>query len=583
MENQENSYAFNRKNLLMEIREDIDHIITLINSFEKIRLVSAIGISPNGVTFTRPTLPNILETSIEYALSIATSTANNIDAPIPSAEDILDILTKLEAIREKYLKYILSEDNPERYSILEQNLRNKVIENTLTVRGQGYRVHIDEVFLELFNPHLTVFRTHYGFDHEDISGIIQYMEDEVEINQQHIAQEHKEFVKWLKKQDIKVIQRKYGHLPLTPFLLPQVYQLETQKTVRFKSVEDTFRFDLNDLDEGEKQVIRELSTSFGDNISFLDPRFKAFPLNDTLIISKPVLYSPERNSYYCFSPRILHRNIFNIGEHLLQNANNDYFQHTYLGKGVNSRSSYFENKVADLINKIMPSYSVYSNLKYKIANNEYEIDILIETNDQIFLIEVKSGLYSNAAKSGAIKNLKSDMTDFVGYASEQLTRTQNYITTCQPLATFHLKDSTTININSHKDIIKIVVPFDSIIGITNQLYELSKVGITSPQKDFPLSFSIFDFMVISEIFENNEAGFIEFAKARVELCQEENFKVLSELDFLGLFLSREYKKILKTYTREKKVLVDSKFRRNIDDYYDAKFHGIRRRLPKKIR
>jgi len=205
---------------------------------------------------------------------------------------------------------------------------------------------------------------------------------------------------------------------------------------------------------------------------------------------------------------------------------------------------------------------------------------LLETQSHIFLLEVKSGLFSNASKRGAIKSLKSNIRDTIGYAFEQLTRTENYIKT-NPSPSFY-NEREAIIIDSTKTIIKIAVPFASIIGITNQLYELGQAGILASQQDFPLSVSIFDLMVISEIFENDEKGFTEYVKARILLYQEEGFKIDNELDFLGLYLSRDYRKAMKVYRREKVFTVNTEYKSKISNYFDAKFLGITYKMPKKI-
>ena len=111
----------------------------------------------------------------------------------------------------------------------------------------------------------------------------------------------------------------------------------------------------------------------------------------------------------------------------MKRANNSYFNKVYLGKGIKARSTYFENKVATLMNKIIPNHSIHTNLKYRIVGVEYEIDVLIETENHLYLIEVKSGLYSSEAKRGGGKSLMTELSTLVGYSATQVSRTENYI------------------------------------------------------------------------------------------------------------------------------------------------------------
>ncbi|MBC7749814.1 MAG: hypothetical protein H7Z76_14785 [Methylotenera sp.] len=203
-----------RVKLFNEIKEDIETLINTINSFEKIRLLGALGITPfNNIQHTRPTLPNIIETSIEYALSIALSSPNNIKSIIPSAENMLDVLGKLEKVREKYMEYILTEVNTSRYENSQQLLRKSVIENTLTIRGENYKIHIEEVFVELFKEHTDLFLENYGFDPQTILETVYYIENSIN-NKVIVNQEHKKFIKWLKglkKEDKKRHEIIYGN------------------------------------------------------------------------------------------------------------------------------------------------------------------------------------------------------------------------------------------------------------------------------------------------------------------------------------------------------------------------------------
>ena len=127
---------------------------------------------------------------------------------------MLDVLSKLEKVREKYMEYILTEVNTSRYKNSQQLLRKSVIENTLTVKGENYKIHIEEVFVELFKEHTDLFLENYGFDPQTILETVYYIENSINDNLVIVNQEHKKFIKWLKglkKEDKKRYEMIYGN------------------------------------------------------------------------------------------------------------------------------------------------------------------------------------------------------------------------------------------------------------------------------------------------------------------------------------------------------------------------------------
>lgn len=566
-----------RNEFFEAIKQNIDNLVEDINSFEKIRLLGGLGGSLNGgLKVLTPTVPNIIETSIEYAISIALGSENDINLPTPSAEDIGKIFGQLREIREQYIKYIYTENNITKYTGLEQKLRTKVIEKTLTVRGEGHQVHIEEIFLEMFGLHEDFLLKHYKFSPSDILNIIDYTEDQVTANQILVKEEHRDFLRWFKAQDLKRLARQYGYGD--PFLPSKVYQIETGHRPRFKEVQDQFRFVENELDGEQANVIRALSLQFGENSAFLDTKIPALPLKDTLTISKPILFDSKTSSYFCFLPKVLRRNMFNIAEGLIARGDEKYFNEVYRGKKSRSKSAYFESKVFQLFKRIVPHYAIHSNLKYDVND---ELDILIESKSYIYLIEVKSGSLTNQARRGAIESLKGDITKLVGEAAFQTARAEAYILyTTEP--SFRINKGEIFSVNKSKSVIKIIVSFASINGVTNQLSELAKMGVISDMYQLPLMLSVFDLMVLADIFDDDENGFLEYVNVRVALYKTDNLVVDNELDFLGLFLSRTFKKVSKAVNRGEHVVVGAEHRNKLDIYYKALYEGKSTKKPRKI-
>ncbi|CAF0728693.1 unnamed protein product [Rotaria sordida] len=82
------------------------------------------------------------ETLLEYGLSFATATQEN---PVKEPNDAIieELVDIMEYVKELYSNYISTEFITKKYSDLEQSIRIKTIAETLYVRGQGYKQHIE--------------------------------------------------------------------------------------------------------------------------------------------------------------------------------------------------------------------------------------------------------------------------------------------------------------------------------------------------------------------------------------------------------------------------------------------------------
>ena len=114
------------------------------------------------------------------------------------------------------------------------------------------------------------------------------------------------------------------------------------------------------------------------------------------------------------------------------------------------------------------------------------------------------------------------------------------------------------------------------------MYDLVELGLLENEINFPWAASIFDLIVIADIFENDEKEFLSYLNSRIPFYKQADFILDNEIDFLGLYLSRDFKKYLRAYKRGKKFLVDSKYRFRIDNYYKSIYENRIVIKPKKI-
>lgn len=564
--------------LLTSLEKRIDLLIKRINHYNKVDLLAAFAVLLLNEKQTQAnTDTNVAELNLEYTLSIALSSANHAGGPTPTAENVMPIAAEMEKIRQGFVHYYLSEGAMPQLSPIESKLRFDVIISTLSIRGEAYEIHWEEVFTELFGMHDTIVQQQFGFTFADILATFKYIENSLSRNQEKLFIIHRQFVNWIEQQNPDEILAKYGQVT------PQ-YAFRRETGLSLLTPPEQYQFNPKTMSESQKSVVKALSLTFGDNQDFFHPDRKAFPLNDTLLAIKPIVYD-GRGNYYFFSTLMAHRNLFTMGEALLKQASKTYYEKTYLGKGFISRSSYVERKAIESLIQIITNGKSYVNLKYDVPNEkgapgsikEVELDGLIVSQSTLYLIEIKSGGFSNAARRGAIKQLSSDVKKLFGDAVDQVNRAEEYIAS-QDKPIFRLDNGDQVVVDKTKHILKIVVSLSSIFGLTTQLEMLRELSLLADQQRFPWIITLFDLLVFADLFQANETSFLAYLNWRLPLYEKGNFSAMDELNLLGLFYS-EHRDTIHEQLATGRTLQLGSFTAPIDAYYTSIYLGQKAERP----
>ena len=523
-----------------------------------------------------------IEIILEYAMSIASSSTNVNEGIIPSQTNIDEIREQLSKIKYNIGFYEMSADNPSGGTEFDHWLKLHMMEDALHVRGDGYHIHIAEVYKEAFLPHDGFLNQYYGFTSSDIYNAIQRLDVLVASkvgNAYGGALSHKRFIEWDNNKGIEVIRqemRETGRHFIQQFLddNPDLFDEAIPENFALLSLDyiEGYKklFWVVPRDEKEMKIFNLLSHQFGDNTLFLQGKFGGFPLGDTVIKTKPLVKIEDK--YFCFSINIAFRNIFDITANLLQSADAIYFEQRFKGNSSPTcRDNYIELKTKKLFEKFLPTVWFYHSLTYDIIeegiSKKPELDILGVGNETLYIIEVKAGELNKKHRRGAILGLKERLKETVNEGSYQCHRAEKFITDTA-IPTFRYAENNqgkTLIIEKSKnyEIIKISVTYEHLSTVSVNLKYLIESGVLSSAYKWTWIVSLYDLMIFSDLIES-EADFKEYLLHRFQLYERNDVEFQDEVDILAYFLQN----LFPLEQEKENIRINMvAFKEDIDTYY----------------
>jgi len=584
------------------IKNEIEIVIGLINKFDKhyilgglgARLIECVPTIYNQFIsdYEGPDMEEVekdkikendeIEVLLEYALSIATASPNN-NQTIPSQNDIDLIYDHISKIKANINIWELSSDDPIDGNEYDYWLRINIIQNSINVRGTGYQKHLTEVYREIFEPHNGFLEQYYGFNSNDIYDVVLKLDSLVYSKIDNLIgalQSHQRFREWMKatgKEDVINVTKETGSNSSRQFIEanPDLYDEADPDHIFLCSLDDisSYRriFWVIPKSKQEELIFDQLSQNYGDNSEFFQPaKFKAFPLNDSLIKSKPLI--KENNRYYHFSTNLPFRNIFKITENLLKSADQIYYDNYFRGNSnYITKDNYVERKTKLLFEKLIPNAKFYHSLDYEIVEDgllkRTELDILGLSNDSAYIIEVKAGELNMKHRKGALKGLKDRLGETINKGSYQCHRALKHINSSESPSFEYIEDATrktlTIDKTKIKKHYKISITFEHFAAISANLRYLISSNVLSPDFKWTWIVSLYDLMVFSDLIES-EDDFKEYIDYRIDLYERNNIEFHDEIDILGFFMEGNFP--LKAEDKEKNLFI-IEYKNKIEEYY----------------
>lgn len=573
------------------IKDEIETLIKLINNFDKVYVLGGLGsrLLKSTPTFYNQFLAGYdgpdkeevedellqdddeIEVLLEYAMSIATATQNTNQNIIPLAENIEEIYQQLSKIKSNMNFWELSAEVPSDGNEFDHWLRTNIMQESINVRGDGYHLHIKEIFTEVFQPHSGFLEQFYGFNASDIYETIIKLDSLVYSkigNPEGFMHQQKLFENdGLNTKDIffKFLESSISNKKAKS-TEERIGGYDIKLIGNLKPI-----FSVAPKSEKEKLIFNKLAIEFGNNEIFFQPqKFKAFPLNDTHIKLRPLV--KEDGKFYHFSLNLAFRNIFTIVEELIKSADTIYYENSFKGNSnASSKDNYIENKTKQLFEKLMPTAIFYHSLDYSIIENgeqkKPELDIIGISEDTIYIVEVKAGELNLKHRRGAMKGLKDRLKETINEGSYQCHRALKYITENQNPTFDYVKDgrknTLVIDKAKIKSYFKISVTFEHFSSIAANLKYLISSGVLSPDFKWTWIVSIYDLMVFADLIQN-EGDFKEYLTHRIGLYDRNDIEFLDELDILGFYFEGNFPL---NAEKENEILHIINYKDDIDAYY----------------
>lgn len=399
------------------LREHIETVEGYFRRYDSVQLLGSIGL------FLLDHLPNIekhfmaqmngtdmrldenAEVIAEYAMNFGLALPNE-GKDTPTNKVIKDLRDRLKTLFVAYmhLDMPLGDEST-------QFIDWMIHMDTIAVRGDGYQIHVYEVFKEMFYPHTPIYQQHFGFSVEQLFDFFMDLENRVicKIGDQNtiygFSKMHDRWKKWEEKtfgpisDEATLENRDFSKGMFGAFFEanPDVSHTEDGMQFLIHQPDDYGSSDMifwvYPQSEVETRILDSLSMKFGDNSAFLaESEFKGSIMNGHSIFEKP--FVKDGDKYYCFTPMIPHRNLFLIAEKLMM-RNEAYYQKNFQ-QNTNpiSRDVYIESKVKSVMKSFLPNVTFYPSAHYKIVEEGVkknpEVDVIGVSDKAVYIIEVKA-------------------------------------------------------------------------------------------------------------------------------------------------------------------------------------------------
>lgn len=473
--------------------------------------------------------------------------------------EIIKLVDDIHVLLQKImLKETLSKDDkisPEEREYIYDDF------NRLIITGKRYDVFEDIHHKDILSPLKDFFQEQYNFEIDEVyEGIhkIKYqfvfgldkvtkeMGDLIDVQSERVLSE---------EEMIKAAEKTY-----------QIFGLEL--------------YNVNKICNWPEKFIDIFSLKLGDNSDILsDISFNNIIGLYSQINRKPIIKLQE--NYYCLNPQRLCDNIDRI-------IMKDLFKKASSKKQkiIKLISDNCEELTANMFKKIMPNALIDLKNYYKIDTGYAENDLLIEYDNNLIVVEIKSGSFTPDV---AYNNIDSHIDSLKNLLEKSDTQSYNFVETLKNNGRLTIyednrqnsKIKRTLKYADYNKIYRITVTLEAFNEIESRA---EKINILNLNKDI-IVICLDDLRVYSDYFENNLSEFFHYLNQRVKATRNKKLYLNDELDHLGLYI--DYNDYILTLNNEVKkeknvgTIIFEEPRKYIDEYYNSKFfYGLNVTKPK---
>ncbi len=359
-----------RDKIKAEINNKIAEALSLIEKYDPFQLLAVIS-SKN--CFCDPEEYSEItnkgkEAYIEYAQSLIMG-HRALGLGVEATEDVIDKFSQLiSEILDEVLWYFGSETAEGKRDPIEEQLRFLSISRYLFVRGDSFIEHHFDLVKDLFCVHNAFLQRTIGYTIEEImNGLVEierqineYVNSYIEIARM-LKELHGIFINFVREERDKYntldeIEEAYHALPLVID--------KTQELQALKDRVDNGPFIIVPNEKIPQGLLDLLSSEIGENEPFITfIKAPGWPTNDSIIYSKPLIR--HERQYCCFILTVLFRNIGNILDEIIRQADIVYYQNNYQKK----RADFLEKKALEYFQKIFPDGQIVHKVFYYVTEN----------------------------------------------------------------------------------------------------------------------------------------------------------------------------------------------------------------------
>lgn len=541
-----------KENILKQINQTIDWVENCFREYDTVQLLGSVGLYlldnlPNLEKFfmaqiegRKLELDEDAEVIAEYAMNFGLAMPN--DGKATPTDEIVQQLR--EALR--WLSKI--------YGLLEMPqgkdegdvLKWMIHMDTINVRGDGYQVHVMDLFNGMFEPHSNFYKERYGFSFEEMRDFFKDVENRTICkigSQESIYGASKMWDRWKdwedahRKNEDDWMEKDFSKGMFGEFFeanpdvphSPDGDQFYCYQPDDYKGSEKIFW--VYPQNEVETKILETLSQPYGNNAKFLMGEHRGNVMNGYNIMERPFIKDGDR--YYCFTPMIVHRNLFLIAEALMKRDDTYYQRHFQQNTLPVSRDQYVEKKVKTVMEDFLPTVTFYPSVRYNTrdegVDKKTELDILGISDKATYLIEVKAHELSYKDRVG-IQGTRDKFESSVGAGCYQSWRAEN-----------HIKNEDSefgeIIVDRTKPIYKIVVTLQQYSALLGHYNYLEEAGWLDDKYKDTWIVCLLDLMVFADFIES-ENQFIEYLEMH-KLIYEKNCTYHDEIDVLAQFLNND--------------------------------------------
>lgn len=488
-------------------------------------------------------------------------------------KDIQEIINLAEALQFTYTgSRVLATANNNEVGL-------DLMSQSIFVRGDSTKYHIIQQLNGLFNNHSETLIKHYGFDIDDALNFINKL-------QRYYEESINKFIDELKNQsEIKVVQE-YNIISQKKY----ISRAERKFKNKFEKNKDELIFKefIELLNFDFKGITRFNIDMFEDRLKNSDiQKFKNFLDYFSIDVGKRVqtLNFPTDKNIYTEKPILKFETEYIVPDFaiLIQNMQSNLERGLKSSKKWESyqkgKGNYLEREALDTLKKMLNNCTCYDSLKYDLNESgevkECELDGLILYDNNILLIEAKSGIFHDKARKGHIKKLETNIKDNIESAYLQADRTRRYLNSSQfPQFKLKNKEIISLDMTRYDNIYLINVTLENFSSISTMMYKLNKLGLYK-SNEFPWSVNINDLKIISD-FIQFPAQFLHYLKKRVELANKDFSRhpevyTTDELDLLGDYLTGNLH--FEDYKEYSSIILDD-YNPYFNEYYNSIEFGI---------